>query len=82
MKIAYAIMKFSRLSVLSVIFHQEFSSGSNNFPSEKLRMIVLFNFEYGKAYGQERFCKICSHLYLFGKRCKLEVLNFKVKIQS
>ena len=34
MKIAYAIMKFSRLSVLSVIFHQVFSLGSNDFSSE------------------------------------------------
>ena len=42
-------------------------------------MIVLF-LSMEKTYGQERFCKICSHLYLFGKRCKLEVLNFEVKI--
>ena len=35
-------MQFSHLSALSVIFHQVFSSGSNNFSSEKLRTIVLF----------------------------------------
>ena len=57
-------MQFSRLLVLSVIFHQVFSSGSNNFSSEKLRTIVLFwiwkKFTLNK--GSVRSVAICIFL--------------------
>ena len=73
----HTVIQFS-LVTMSVIFYRVFSSGSINVFSEQLRMIVFLSTE--KIYVRERSCKICRHLHLFAKRCKLEELNFEVTI--